>query len=176
MRMHVYWCTLNSHIGSDRELYIHWGSNECLKDEVNLFVGHIVSSNNRKNADGDFLCLPNNHNPYPQRIKNAKLNLEDINDANGKNIPCAACVAKDRSIVFTFADTTTCPKNWFVEYVGLLAANPEYPGENICVDTDTSNALLKYAGKDLAVIATGSYNAYDPYKEQDAVSCVVCSI
>ena len=168
------WTLLYNHVGS--ELYIYWGSNECLNGEANLFVGHIASSSNRNDAYGDFVCLPNDHNPYPQRIRNAKLNLEDINDANGKNIPCAACVVKDRSIVYTFTDTTTCPKNWFVEYVGLLAANPEYPGENICVSSDTGNALLSYPAKDLAVIAIGSYNAYDLYKEQDAVSCVVCSI
>ena len=55
-------------------------------------------------------------------------------------------------------------------------ANPENPGENICVDTATSNVLVNYPSKDLAVIATGSYSAYDAYKQQDAVSCVVCSI
>ena len=78
--------------------------------------------------------------------------------------------------MFTFVDTTTCPKNWFAEYVGFLASNPENPGENICVDLGTSNGLLSYPSNDLAVIATGSYNAYDPYKQQDAISCVVCSI
>ena len=171
----VYWSPCTIYVAGS-ELYIHWGSNGCLQGEVNLFVGHIVVSNNLKNADGDFICLPNDHNPYPQRIQNAKLNLEDVNDAKGKNIPCAACVVRDRSIVFTFVDTIACPKNWVAEYVGFLSANPEYPGENICVDLGTSNGLLSNPGKDLAVIATGSYNAYDPYKQQDAVSCVVCSI
>eukprot|EP00731_Ephydatia_muelleri_P013242 Em0007g552a len=87
-----------------------------------------------------------------------------------------ACVVRDRSIIFTFTGTTTCPPKWAVEYVGLLAANPENPGENICVDTATSKGLLTYPSKDLTVIATGSYSAYDAYKQQDAVSCVVCSI
>ena len=164
----------NAHAGS--ELYIKWGSKDCLNGEVNLFSGHIVVSDNLKDVDGDYICLPNDHNAYPTRIQNAKLRLEDVNDAKGKNIPCAACVVKDRSIIFTFTDTTTCPQKWSVEYVGFLASNPENPGENICVDTATSNGLLNYPSKDLAVIATGSYNAYDAYKQQDAVSCVVCSI
>ena len=158
------------------KLYIKWGNSECLWGEVNLFAGHIVVSDNLQNVDGDYICLPNERNPYPTRIQNAKLNLEDVNDANGKNIPCAACVVRDRSIIFTFTDTTTCPQKWSVEYVGLLASNPENPGVNICVDTATSNGLLNNPSKDLAVIATGSYNAYDAYKQQDAVSCVVCSI
>ena len=158
------------------KLYIKWGNSECLWGEVNLFAGHIVVSDNLQNVDGDYICLPNERNPYPTRIQNAKQRLEDVNDANGKNIPCAACVVRDRSIIFTFTDTTTCPQKWSVEYVGLLASNPENPGVNICVDTATSNGLLNNPSKDLAVIATGSYNAYDAYKQQDAVSCVVCSI
>ena len=141
-----------------------------------MYAGHIVASNNRNDAEGDYICLPNERNQYPTRIQNAKLNLEDVNDANGKNIPCAACVVKDRSIIFTFVDTTTPPQKWSVEYVGLLAANPENPGENICVDTATSNGLLNYPAKNLAVIATESYKAYDAYKQQDAVYCVVGSI
>ena len=110
------------------ELYIRWGSKDCLNGEVNLFDGHIFVSNNLKDVGGDYICLPNEHNPNPTRIQNAKLNLEDVNDAKGKNIPCAACVVRDRSIIHTFVDTTTCPKRWSVEYVGFLAANPENPG------------------------------------------------
>eukprot|EP00731_Ephydatia_muelleri_P013224 Em0007g534a len=175
------WTTRHYHIFYDRacigsELYIKWGSRNCLNGEINLFVGHIVTSNNLKDVDGDYICLPNEHNAYSTRIQNAKLRLEDVNDANGKNIPCAACrVVRDRSIIFTFTDTTTCHQKWSVEYVGFLAANPENPGENICVDTATSNGLLNNPSKDLAVIATGSYSAYDAYKQQDAVSwrCVL---
>ena len=140
-----------------------------------MFIGHIVVSDNLKDVDGDYICLPNEHNQYPTRIQNAKLDLEDVNDANRKNIPCAACVVRERSIVHTFVDTTTCPNKWSVEYVGFLAANPENPGENICVDTATSNGLLNYPSKDLAVIATGSTNPYDPYQQLNALSCVVCS-
>ena len=165
-----------NHACTGSDLYIKWGNSECLWGEVNLYAGHIVASHNLKDVVGDYICLPNERNPNPTRIQNAKLRLEDVNDANGKNIPCAACVVKDRSIIFTFTDTTTCPPKWAVEYVGFLAANPENPGVNICVDTATSNGLLNYPSKDLAVIATGSYKAYDAYKQQDAVSCVVCSI
>ena len=177
--MYVYvsissYSALIAYVGS--QLYIKWGNSECQWGEVNLFVGHIVASNNLKDVDGEYICLPNERKSYPTRIQNARLNLKNVNDAIQMNIPCAACVVRDRSIIFTFTDTTTCPPKWAVEYVGLLAANPENPGENICVDTATSNVLVNYPSKDLAVIATGSYSAYDAYKQQDAVSCVVCSI
>ena len=169
--------TRHYHIFYDRactgsELYIKWGSRNCLNGEINLFVGHIVTSNNLKDVDGDYICLPNEHNAYSTRIQNAKLRLEDVNDANGKNIPCAACVVRDRSIIFTFTNTTTCHQKWSVEYVGFLASNPENLGENICVDTATSNGLLNNPSKDLAVIATGSYNAYDA-RVQAAGCCVL---
>ena len=62
---------------------------DCLNGEINLFVGHIaVVSDNLTDVDGDYICLPNEHNQYPTRIQNAKLRLEDVNDAKGKNIPC----------------------------------------------------------------------------------------
>ena len=86
------------HACTGSELYIRWGSKDCLNGEVNLFIGHIVVSDNLKDVDGDYICLPNEHNQYPTRIQNAKLNLEDVNDAKGKNIPCAACVVRDRSL------------------------------------------------------------------------------
>eukprot|EP00731_Ephydatia_muelleri_P013226 Em0007g536a len=142
------------------ELYIKWGSKDCLNGEVNLFSGHIVTSNNLKDVDGDFICLPTDHNAYPTRIQNAKLRLEDVNDAKGKSIPCAACVVRNRSIIFTFTDTTTCPQKWSCGSTWDSWRQTQRIQEmNICVDTATSNGLLNYPSKDLAVIATGSYNA-----------------
>ncbi|KAL5509223.1 hypothetical protein EMCRGX_G004554 [Ephydatia muelleri] len=86
--------------------------------------------------------------------------------------PESPWTTRNRSIIFTF---TTCPQIWSVEYVGFLAANPENPGENIYVDTATSNGLLTYPSKDLAVIATGSYNnAYDARVQ--AAGCSVLAL
>ncbi|KAL5509235.1 hypothetical protein EMCRGX_G004572 [Ephydatia muelleri] len=46
------------------ELYIKWGSKDCLNGEVNLFSGHIVVNDN---LHGEYICLPNERNPYPTR-------------------------------------------------------------------------------------------------------------
>ena len=147
----------------------------CPAGESNVYSGHIVVSNNAKDADGDYLCLPDAHNSYPPQTQSPLLNLEDVTDANGNAVPCVACLASGRSTVFTFPDNTVCPYGWYAEYVGYEATNPKWPGENICVDTNYGSKLSQSPCNNLAVIAKGALNAYS-YATQDVVSCVVCSM
>ena len=130
-------------------------------------------SNNANDADGDYLCLPDAHNSYPPQTLGPLLNLEDVTDSNGKIIPCAACAAAGRSAVFTYPDNTVCPNGWYAEYSGYYAANPKWPGENICVDTTFGSQLSQTPCNNLAVIAKGPFSAYGL---SDIASCVVCSI
>ena len=153
--------------------YIRWGNNVCLAGEINLYSGHIVESNNANNADGNYLCLPDAHNAYPPQTQNPVLNLEDIKDAKGNTIPCAACAAASRSAVFTYPDNSVCPSGWNAEYTGYLAANPKWPGENICVDITYGTQLSQTPCDGLAVITKGALNSYG---SAAALACVVCSI
>ena len=113
--------------------------------------------------------------PTHHRHKNPLLNLKDVTDSYGKTVPCVACLASGRSTVFTFPDNTVCPYGWTTEYVGYEAANPKWPGQNLCVDTYFGDKLSQTPCNNLAVIAKGPLNAYS-YQPQDVVSCVVCSI
>ena len=151
--------------------YIHWGSKVCPTGESNLYSGHIVMSNNANDADGNYLCLPDAHNAYPPQTYGPLLNLQDVTDSNGNIIPCSACAVNGRSALFTYPDNSACPTGWYVEYSGYYAANPKWPGENICIDVSLGTQLSHTPCNNLAVIAKGLYYGYS-----DIVSCVVCSM
>ena len=129
----------------------------------------MVVSSNANDAEGDYLCLPTANLP---QTPSALLSLEDVTDANGNTVPCAGSLASGQSTVFTFPDTTICPSGWSTEYVGYLAANPNWPGENVCVDTSIGAQLSQSPCKNLAVIKKSAKNAYT----LNVVSCVVCSL
>ena len=71
------------------------------------------------------------------------------------------------------ADSSVCPTGWNAEYIGYLAANPKWPGENICVDITYGIQLSQTPCDGLAVITK---SPVIPYGSAVAVSCVVCSI
>ena len=133
-------------------LYIRWGNNACPAGETNVHSGHIVESSNANDANGDYLCLPDAHNAYPPQTQAPLLNSKDVTDSYGKTVPCVACLASGRSTVFTFPDNIVCPHGWTAEYVGYEAANPKWPGQNLCVDTylgdKLSQASLQQPGSD----------------------------
>ena len=156
-------------------LYIRWGNNACPAGETNVHSGHIVESSNANDANGDYLCLPDAHNAYPPQTQAPLLNSKDVTDSYGKTVPCVACLASGRSTVFTFPDNIVCPHGWTAEYVGYEAANPKWPGQNLCVDTYLGDKLSQAPCNNLAVIAKGPLNAYS-YAPQNVVSCAVCSI
>ena len=134
-----------------------------------MYSGHIFESNN---ADGNYLCLPDTQDGSTQ-AENPFLNAEEIKDAYGNIIPCAACSASGRSAIFTYPDNSACPAGWTAEYSGHYATNPKWPGENICVNCIVSTQLSQTPGGGLAVIAKGSFNSYESI---NVVACVVCSI
>eukprot|EP00731_Ephydatia_muelleri_P001325 Em0001g1325a len=157
--------------GIRNAFYIHWGSKVCPTGESNLYSGHIVMSNNANDADGNYLCLPDAHNAYPPQTYGPLLNLQDVTDSNGNIIPCSACAVNGRSALFTYPDNIACPNGWYVEYSGYYAANPKWPGENICIDVSLGTQLSHTPCNNLALIAKGLYYGYS-----DIVSCVVCSM
>ena len=148
----------------------------CPTGETNVYSGRIVENNNAKDVDGDYTCLPDAKNAYPPQTQSPLLNLEDVTDANKKTVPCVACLATGRSTVFTFPDNTVCPYGWSTEYVGYEAANPNWPGENLCVDTSFGAQLSQSPCNGLAVIAKSASSAYTDTPLYTIVSCVVCSI
>ena len=145
----------------------------CPAGGIKAYSGHIVESNNANDADGNYVCLPDANNAYPPQVSGPLLNLEDTKDNNGKTIPCAACAAIGRSAVLIYPDNSMCPNGWRAEYSGYYAANPKWPGENICVDTTVGTELSQAPCNGLAVIAKGPFNSYS---SSDIVSCVVCTI
>ena len=144
----------------------------CPAGETNVYSGHIVVSNNANDADGNYLCLPASHDAYTPQTQSPLLNLKDafVTGSDGVTIPCAACSASGRSAVFTYPDNSVCPAGWKAEYSGYYAANPKWPGENICIDGTIGTQL---SCSNLAVIVKGSLDA-NGYS--NVVSCVVCTI
>ena len=135
-----------------------------------MYPGHIVVSSNANNAQGNYLCLPDANPPQAQSLL---LKLVDVTDSNGNTIPCAAISVAGPSAVFTYPDSSVCLTGWNAEYTGYLAANPKWPGENICVDITYGIQLSQTPCDGLAVITK---SPVIPYGSAVAVSCVVCSI
>ena len=134
--------------------YTRWGSKDCPNNDKNLFSGHIVC------VENDFVCLSDEQFRFLTR--RIQLKMEGVSDANGNNVPCAMCEVANVSIVRSMNGFITCPRSWFREYEGFMAANPDYPQEYICVDkayTELLPGSLDYVG---------SGNARVP--------CIVCSV
>lgn len=138
-----------------------------------MYTGHIVVSSNAYDADGNYLCLPDVGNAYPPQTYAPLLNVKDVKDSYGKTIACAGCSASGRSAVLIVPDSAACPTGWYTEYTGYYAANPKWPGENICVDASFGAQLSLASCNNLAVIAKGPFQAYG---YSDVVTCLVCSI
>ena len=148
--------------GTVRVFYIRWGKNTCPVGETNVYSGHFVANGNDDGANGDYQCLPEANPPQTQNT-----------DSDGKNIPCAACLATGRSTVFTFPGKTVCPTGWTTEYVGK---DSKWSGrnKNLCVDTDYPNTLSQTTYIDLEMDIQDT--ADTDSNENQSNPCAICSI
>lgn len=156
--------------------YFRWGSATC--PGVLLYLGEIVKARSvATEKEGGYLCLANNPTPSNIRVEKPELATRLVNIYDKEVVPCVACASR-RETVIVIPNTPICPPGWTLEYSGILAANPKYPVDNICVDNAEAVKLLKSKSYELAAVAETlghPKNVYE-YKPEPAVACAVCSI
>lgn len=153
--------------------YFRWGSATC--PGVLLYLGEIVKARSvATEKEGGYLCLANNPTPSNIRVEKPELATRLVNIYDKEVVPCVACASR-RETVIVIPNTPICPPGWTLEYSGILAANPKYPVDNICVDSAEGLKLLTNKPLELsAVVEALGYK--EGYKAEPAAACAVCSI
>lgn len=132
--------------------YIHWGRRDCPRDSEVVYSGRSVGSAVGTTGGGaNPLCVM--HTPlYGQHsdIQNtgssvvgaiygtSGYGIRQLNRVHGKQIPCAVCLATNRSVTFNYPGRTDCPPNFELAYGGyLFAAHYSHQKSNwICIDQE----------------------------------------
>ncbi|GFU03140.1 uncharacterized protein TNCV_2720551 [Trichonephila clavipes] len=104
-----------------------------------------------------------------------------------KRIACAFCRSPHRTTLIVKPGDSECPKNWTKEYNGLMMApgRSDPKGEYVCMDLHMQqpSGIITFGTTDEShvfkveevSVQCGSIPC-GPYKEDQPVPCVVCSI
>ncbi|VDI76770.1 Hypothetical predicted protein, partial [Mytilus galloprovincialis] len=148
----------------------------------------LMEYSGRFGGPSDYLCLPNN--PELSNLTTAGVShlfgteFEEAilrTDAINEDIPCAVCKSVNTHISLIIPGRETCYQGWKKEYNDLLASDHfAYSASSyICVDKQPEYVPGGQENKDgrrLYFTSTkcGSLSC-PPYRDNQAVNCVVCS-
>ena len=145
------------------------------------------------------LCLPHNPDPSPPDFPRSfqhndvayagsihgseyQFNYRhvDIDD----DVPCAACMVTNARSTLMIPAKTSCPIGWTVQYQGVLTSGKQgyQATDYLCLDQNpeylTEGARMhNYDGRLFyPVLAICGSLPCPPYKRQQLLSCVVCSM
>ena len=185
--------------------YIRWGRTSCPEGSSLLYTGRVGGTYYKNSGGAaNYLCLPDNpeysteamRKPVSKnsQVHGAEYELENVDLFNipGNNdhtVPCSLCHAKERSTVIMIPAKLTCPDStWTLEYTGIImSASTYYQYQNYrsmyeCMDRraeslpgNRSTSNMNGAGFHYASVFCHTFLHCPPYKENIALSCVVCS-
>ncbi|XP_062619877.1 short-chain collagen C4-like [Saccostrea cucullata] len=186
------------------ETYIIWGKKACPALNGTRTVYSGISSGRQYTNHGsgsNTLCLP--HNPDPTPVDFPEHFQSDISSFTGSlhgaeyqftyrniaiedDVPCAVCMVSNAASTLMVPAKTSCPAGWTVQYTGVLTSGSDYTNhygtDYLCLDDNPEYAtegarMHSYNGKLFyPVHAVCGSLPCPPYKNQQLVSCVVCSI
>ncbi|XP_071121374.1 short-chain collagen C4-like [Mytilus edulis] len=175
--------------------YIRWGKKGCPKGVDMVYTGQVGGNDRGNKAGGvNYLCLPNDpENGESQKDDNAQLFGTEYEigssykpsgmkgDMYNKEVPCAMCFQKRKSVHMMIPGRNTCYKGWTFEYSGFLmtAYKTHSSKDYLCVDKDAEPYDNKGSNEDGALLygirtKCGSLRC-PPYKDATDVRCVVCA-
>ena len=139
------------------------------------------SQNNNK--DGAILCLPEIPE-FDQSVSGSLKNiLNDRLKISGfsRHFTCALCQVQMISSVQMIPAKTTCPKEWKLQYEGILVATGSMQSQNVCMEKSAmiNGGLEDSRGQGpylTPVTVECGRIPCPPYKQNDYLPCVVCSI
>jgi len=183
--------------------YIRWGRTSCPGGSSLLYTGRVGGTFYKTSGGAaNPLCLPDSpeYSTVALRrsvsknslVHGAEYELEnaDLFDGPGNNqlnVPCSLCQATGRSTMIMIPAKLTCPdSSWTLEYTGFIMSASTWGEYKLhrsmyeCVDrraegthgsqSDVNGAVFYYSS-----ISCHSFLHCPPYKENIALSCVVCS-
>lgn len=162
--------------------FTHWGLNICPANEVVLYTGRAANARSMKDGVTNVFCLPDEpvHADGPLEHPQLMVNVIALKEDKKTPVPllCAVCSVPRRPAVFvSIGRENECPPDWVAEYSGIIAANPKWPTDYICVNNAVSGVLLKQWDGDLVAVALdgNSNSKYPVYGGVSAVTCTVCT-
>ena len=173
--------------------YTRWGRKTCPKNSVLVYEGFAAGGlYTDSGAPVNYLCLPQNpdwdnksENPtkfgliYGAEYETDKGVFHDLSE---HEVPCAVCRVP-RSNILIVPGKNTCFGDYIMEYTGyLMTGRPVHQAatEYVCVDGEAEKAsksdVHNHNGKLFYFVRArcGSLKC-PPYKENDDLTCVVCS-
>lgn len=123
-------------------VYMRWGSKDCPKNSTkSIYSGFVIAS-----TTGEQICLP-----YSQ--DNVKT-VDQQNTANGEinenallrqsQVPCAVCLAVEKSTKLMIPARSVCPPGWTSEYYGYIVSDRKNGNRQfICMDKETAVEEIK---------------------------------
>ncbi|CAG2213879.1 unnamed protein product [Mytilus edulis] len=175
--------------------YVRWGKKGCPKGVDMVYTGQVGGNYHGNKAGGvNYLCLPNDpENGESQKDDNAQLFGSEYEigssykpsgmkgDMQEKEVPCAVCFQRRRSVHLMIPGRKTCYKGWTSEYSGFLMTDHKNHSSKdyLCVDKDAEPLDNKTSNENEALLygirtKCGSLRC-PPYKDATDVRCVVCT-
>ena len=183
--------------------FTRWGRKSCPDKSKLMYWGQMAGPDNYKiNGGGsNFQCLPADPETAKELVGQISVYnhlrpvyLSATEKANvlsdSKHLPCVVCEATQRPSQVMIPAKTRCPSDWKLEYIGYLMSSASTIGSNsktsyICMDSKPESLKAKSSRTDwygsMLYHATascdgrGALDVCPPYKEDQPLSCVVCT-
>jgi len=172
-------------------VFTRWGRTSCPQTTIYRGMGS-GSQFGQAGGTSQHLCLPNN--PDYRGVQTDHSSLLTVMEYNSvksifgprlhhHNVPCAVCFAQRTSTVM-IPGKLTCPAGWLIEYKGYLMSSRDnhHRAGAICIDerSESQNGKDDYErGSSLYTIKTvcsgDGRMECPPYRDNDILTCVVCS-
>ncbi|XP_052066713.1 short-chain collagen C4-like isoform X1 [Mytilus californianus] len=175
--------------------YVRWGNTTCPTGVELVYKGQVGGNEHQNKGGGvNYLCLPNDpengqHQPYSNdQVYGGEYQLNSSMKPSGwsvsndnKEVPCAVCFKKRKSVILMIPGRKTCYKGWTSEYHGYLMS--DHTGHNkkdyACVDINAEPLDNKKGNENGALFyplrtKCGSLRC-PPYTNEADVLCVVCT-
>lgn len=127
--------------------FTNWGLNTCPAGEAVLYTGRAANARSSRDGATNVFCFLYEpvHANGPLANPLLVANVIALKENKKTSIPllCAVCSASLRPAVFVAVGRDNdCPSTWVAEYSGIIAANPKWPSDYICVNKAVAGSLL----------------------------------
>ncbi|XP_062609491.1 short-chain collagen C4-like, partial [Saccostrea cucullata] len=185
-------------IGNREVVYTRWGKSMCPSHAKLVYSGYTAGGHyTHPGAAVDPLCLPTDPEwgiykdgfdghkglVYGTEYETASFK-ENIyfNALHDHDVPCAVCLAQNKSVLKMFPARKSCYEGWSLEYEGyLMAGNYRHPAGKTytCVDKKPETIHGGHANNDgylfyFVEAVCGSLKC-PPYVQGRELTCAVCS-
>ena len=182
--------------------YTRWGRSSCPSSSSLIYKGQMTGKTQYSAGGGSgYQCLPDDPEynasaptAYYSSLRGTAYRWLFKND---HRVPCAVCETQQRLTQLMIPAKTNCPSSdWTLEYQGYLVSQAEHDKDKlsfltdshfssgyVCIDgnpTLLTSTTYPNFGSSIYVVSAectgwGALHNCPPYKENVALSCVVCS-